>query len=46
MVAQAGERRAQVMRDIVGNLLQAFHQFRDPAEHLVEAFRQPVQFVA
>src|SRR3984885_12328597 len=46
VVAQARERRAQVMRDVVGDLLKALHQFRDPAEHLVQAFRQPVQFVA
>ena len=46
VISQAGERRAQVMRDVVGNLAQAFHQLGDSAQHLVEAFRQPVQFVA
>ena len=46
MIAQPGERRAQVVGDVVGDLAQALHQFADPPQHLVQAFRQPVEFVA
>ena len=46
VVAQAGQRRAQIMGDVVGDFPQALHQLADPLEHGVEASRQPVQFVA
>ena len=46
MIAQAGERRAQIMRDIVGDLAADPHQHADAAEHGVEAFGEPVEFVA
>ena len=45
-IAQAGERRLEIVRDIVGDLLQAAHQRLDALEHGVEVFRQPVEFVA
>ena len=45
VVAQAGQRRAQVMGDIVRNLANPLHQRGDAVEHGVEIARQPVQFV-
>ena len=45
-VAQPGQRRLQVMRDVVGDLLQALVQVGDPGQHGVEVFGQAVELVA
>ena len=45
-VAQAGERRLQVVGDVVGHLAQRRHQLLDARQHGVEALRQPVELVA
>ena len=45
-VAQARQRRLEIVRDIVGDLLQAVHQRLDALEHGVEIVGQPVEFVA
>ncbi len=43
---QPGERRAQVVGDVVGDLAKAVHQGRDAVEHPVECRAQGVQVVA
>jgi hypothetical protein len=45
LLAQAGERGAQVVRHVAGHLLQAFHQGADAVEHAVEGGGQPVEVV-
>ena len=45
-VAQAVERRLEIVRDIVGDLAQSRHQLLDPRQHEVEALRQAVELVA
>ncbi len=45
-VAQPGERRAEVVGDIVGNFAHADHQPGDAGDHGVEVGRQPVELVA
>ena len=45
LLAQSGQRRAHVMGDIVGDLLQALHQGRDPIQHPIEGQRQAVEVV-
>ena len=42
----AGERRAQVMGDVAGNLLHAVHQPLNAFQHLVQGFGQAVKFIA
>ena len=44
--AHAGERRAQVVRDVVGRLLHLAHQRLDAVEHAIEVLGEPVPFVA
>ncbi len=44
-VAQPVERRAQIVRDEVGDFAQALHQPLDAVQHAVEIFRQHVEFV-
>ena len=44
--AQPRQRRLEIMRYIVGDLLQAGHQFADAIQHDVEVLHQPVEFVA
>ena len=43
---QVGERRAEVVGDIVRHLSQAFHEQLDAIQHLVGVRRQPVELVA
>ena len=45
-IAQTRERRLEIVRDIVGDLLQAMHQRLDALKHDVEVFRQPVELIA
>src|SRR5271170_1056225 len=45
-VSEMGERRAQIMRDIVRNLAQAFHEPADPVEHIVDGGGETIEFVA
>ncbi len=45
-VAQARERRLQIMGDVVGDFLQARHQRFDAVEHGVEVVGETVEFVA
>ena len=45
-VAQARQRRLQVVGDVVGDFLQARHQRLDPLQHGVEVFRQTIELVA
>ena len=45
VIAQARQRRAQIMGDIVGDFAHARHQVADAREHLVEAARQAIEFV-
>jgi len=40
-----GQRRAQVMGHVIGNLPVGFHQFLDTIEHGIEIFREAVPFV-
>ncbi len=44
-LAQAGQRGAQVVGDIVGDLAMALHQDTDTVQHPVEGRRQPGQFI-
>ena len=44
--AHAGERRAQIVRDVVGRLLHLAHQRLDAVEHEIEVLGEPVPFVA
>src|SRR6516165_6916633 len=41
----AGQWRAQVMSDVVGDLAVGLHQFLDAIEHRVEIFREPIPLV-
>ena len=45
-VAQTGQRRLQVVGDVVGNLLQPLVELGDAGEHRVEVCRQAVELVA
>ena len=45
-VAQARQRRLEVMGDIVGDFLQAHHQCLDALQHGVEVFGETIEFVA
>ena len=45
-VAQPRERRLEVVRDIVGDLLEAVHQRLDALQHGVEVAGEPVELVA
>ena len=45
-VAQPGQRRLQVVGDVVRDLPQPFVQIGDAGQHGVEVFRQPVELVA
>ena len=45
-VAQAVERRLEVVGDVVGHLAQGAHQLLDARQHGVEALRQAVELVA
>src|SRR5664279_1973282 len=45
-IAQARERRLEIVRDIVGDLLQAVHQRLDALQHDVEVLGQPIELVA
>ena len=45
-LAQARERRAHVMGNVVGDLTQAVHQHLDAIEHLVEVGREAIELVA
>ncbi len=45
-VAQMGDRGAQVMGDVVGDLAQILHQAGNAVQHVVDGFRQAVEFVA
>ena len=45
-VAQARQRRLQIMGDVVGDLLQPAHQRLDALQHGVEVLREPVELVA
>jgi hypothetical protein len=44
--AQPRQRRAQVVRDRVGDLAHAVHQLRDAVEHQVDVAGEPVELVA
>ena len=43
--AHAGQGGSQIVRDIVGGLLDLPHQHLDAVEHGIEIFRQPIPFV-
>ena len=45
-VAEPGQRRLQIVGDVVGDVLDAVEQMLDPLEHGVEAVGQPVELVA
>lgn len=43
-VAKVGQRRAQIVGNVVTGLAQAVHQHLDAIEHAVDRGRQPLQF--
>ena len=45
-VAQAVQRRLEIVSNIVGDLAQARHQLLDPRQHEIEAPRQAVKLIA
>jgi hypothetical protein len=45
-ITQSGQRRLEVMRDIVGHLFQSAHQSFDPIQHGIDGMRQAVEFIA
>ncbi len=45
LVAQAGQRRLEIVGDIVGDFLQALQQLLDAVEHGVEIGGEPIEFV-
>ena len=45
-VAQPGQRRLEIMGDIVGHLLEAAHERLDALEHGIEVVGEPIELVA
>ena len=45
-VAQARQRRLEIVGDVVGDFLQPRHQRLDPLQHGVEVFREAIELVA